>query len=82
MITGMHALIYARDAEKARTFFRDVLGWPHVDAGHGWLIFALPPSEAGVHPPMAGMDDADEFRRALPTNRLDRRCNLIERPSD
>lgn len=50
MITGVHALIYAHDAEKVRAFFRDVLDWPFVDAGHGWLIFALPPAEVGVHP--------------------------------
>ena len=54
MINGMHALIYARDAEKARAFFRDVLGFEHVDAGHGWLIFALPPAEVGIHPVMEG----------------------------
>lgn len=50
MINGVHALIYAKDAEKARAFLRDVLGFRAVDAGHGWLIFALPPAELGVHP--------------------------------
>ncbi len=50
MINGMHALIYAKNAEKARAFFRDVLEWPHVDAGRGWLIFALPPGEIAAHP--------------------------------
>jgi len=50
MITGVHALIYTKDAEKDRAFFRDVLGFPTVDAGEGWLIFALPPGEMGVHP--------------------------------
>jgi catechol 2,3-dioxygenase-like lactoylglutathione lyase family enzyme len=50
MITGLHALIYAKDAEKARAFFRDVLGFESVDAGHGWLIFAMPPAELGIHP--------------------------------
>lgn len=50
MINGVHALIYASDADKVRAFFRDVLGFPAVDAGHGWLIFALPPAELGVHP--------------------------------
>ncbi|MCU1261417.1 MAG: Glyoxalase-like domain protein [Bryobacterales bacterium] len=50
MINAVHAVIYTKDAEAARAFFRDVLGLPHVDAGHGWLIFALPPAEMGVHP--------------------------------
>jgi predicted enzyme related to lactoylglutathione lyase len=50
MITAVHTLIYADDAEAARAFFRDVLGWPHVDAGAGWLIFKTGPSELGVHP--------------------------------
>jgi catechol 2,3-dioxygenase-like lactoylglutathione lyase family enzyme len=50
MIIGMHALIYTRDAAADRAFFRHVLGFPHVDAHDGWLIFALPPAELGVHP--------------------------------
>lgn len=50
MLIGTHVLIYAKDADKARRFFRDVLGFPHVNAGHGWLIFTLPPSEVGFHP--------------------------------
>jgi predicted enzyme related to lactoylglutathione lyase len=50
MINAVHAVIYTKDAEAARAFFRDVLGLPNVDAGHGWLIFALPPAEMGVHP--------------------------------
>ena len=50
MITGMHAILYSKDAERDRAFLRDVLEFPHVDAGHGWLIFALPPSEIAVHP--------------------------------
>jgi catechol 2,3-dioxygenase-like lactoylglutathione lyase family enzyme len=50
MITGMHAIIYSRDAEADRAFFRDVLGFPAVDAGGGWLIFAAPPSELACHP--------------------------------
>ena len=50
MITGVHALIYTDDAEKVRAFFRDVLDAPFVDAGQGWLIFALPPAELGIHP--------------------------------
>jgi catechol 2,3-dioxygenase-like lactoylglutathione lyase family enzyme len=50
MITGTHAIIYADDADKARSFFRDVLGLPNVDAHGGWLIFQLPPAELGIHP--------------------------------
>jgi catechol 2,3-dioxygenase-like lactoylglutathione lyase family enzyme len=50
MITGVHGIIFSPDAEAARAFFRDVLGFPSVDAGGGWLIFALPPAELGVHP--------------------------------
>ncbi len=50
MINGVHALIYTRDAEGVRAFFRDVLKFPSVDAGHGWLIFGLPPAELGIHP--------------------------------
>lgn len=50
MITGAHAILYSQDADADRAFLRDVLGFPHVDAGHGWLIFALPPAEVAVHP--------------------------------
>lgn len=50
MITGTHAVLYAEDATAARAFLRDVLGLPYVDAHDGWLIFALPPAELGVHP--------------------------------
>ena len=50
MINGAHIIIYSRDAEADRAFFRDVLEYPHVDAGHGWLIFKLPPTEIAVHP--------------------------------
>jgi hypothetical protein len=50
MITGVHAIIYSKQADAVRTFFRDTLGQPSVDAGRGWLIFALPPAELGIHP--------------------------------
>ena len=49
-ITGTHAIIYSTDAEADRRFFQDVLGLRSVDAGGGWLIFALPPAELAVHP--------------------------------
>jgi hypothetical protein len=50
MISGIHAIIYSKDAERLRYFFRDVLELPPVDAGRGWLIFALPPAELAAHP--------------------------------
>ncbi|HZN84646.1 MAG TPA: extradiol dioxygenase [Mycobacterium sp.] len=50
MITGAHVILYSRDADADRAFFRDVLQYPHVDAGGGWLIFKLPPGEVAVHP--------------------------------
>lgn len=50
MINGVHLLLYSGDPEADRVFFRDVLGFGSVDAGEGWLIFALPPAELGIHP--------------------------------
>jgi catechol 2,3-dioxygenase-like lactoylglutathione lyase family enzyme len=50
VISGAHVIVYSKDAEADRVFFRDVLGLASVDAGHGWLIFALPPAEAAFHP--------------------------------
>ena len=50
MIFGAHVILYSKDAEADRAFLRDLLGFSSVDAGHGWLIFALPPAEAAVHP--------------------------------
>lgn len=54
MITGAHIILYSQDADADRAFLRDALGFDHVDAGDGWLIFALPPSEVAVHPAEAG----------------------------
>jgi hypothetical protein len=50
MISGAHIVIYSKDPEADRVFFRDVLKFFTVDAGHGWLIFQLPPAEAAFHP--------------------------------
>lgn len=50
MINAIHAVMYTRNPEAIRAFFRDVLEFPSVDAGRGWLIFALPPAELGIHP--------------------------------
>lgn len=49
-IIGAHVLLYTSEPDALRATFRDVFGWKHVDAGEGWLIFALPPAELGVHP--------------------------------
>ena len=50
MITGLHAIMFSPQAEKVRAFLADVLNLPAVDAGGGWLIFAMPPAELAVHP--------------------------------
>ena len=50
MIDGAHFLIFSKNPDADRAFFRDVLKFRSVDAGHGWLIFALPPAEVAVHP--------------------------------
>jgi|SRR5688572_21632560 len=60
MITGTHAILFAKKAEATRKFLRDVLKMKSVDAGGGWLIFALPPAELGVHP---ADDDGKEFHQ-------------------
>ena len=59
MITGAHSVLYSKDPEADCAFFRDVLKLSNVDAGGGWLIFALPPAEVAVHP--ADRDDRHEL---------------------
>jgi predicted enzyme related to lactoylglutathione lyase len=70
MIAGTHVLIYAEDAAATRAFLRDIFDWENVDAGDGWLIFALPPTELGVHP-------ADDGRPSG-THALSLMCHDIE----
>ena len=73
MFNGAHVVLYSQNAEADRAFFRDVLGLSHVDVGGGWLIFALPPSEAAFHPHENSgahelylmCDDLDAARRKL-----------------
>src|ERR1700748_2187338 len=67
MIDGGHVILYSRDAEADKAFIRDVLKFKHVDAGHGWLIFKLPPSEIAVHP----SDENDMHEFYLMTDDLD-----------
>ena len=50
MINGSHVILFSQDPDADRAFFADVLGLSHVDAGGGWLIFAVPPAEAAMHP--------------------------------
>jgi hypothetical protein len=59
MITGAHSIIYSKDPAADRAFLRDVLRFPNVDGGDGWLISGLPPSEVAVHP--AEKNDVHEF---------------------
>lgn len=70
MITGIHALIYSPDAARVRALLRDVIGWPAVDAGGGWPIFALPPAEVAVHP----VDDAGD----APSQELYLMCDNLD----
>ncbi len=59
MIIGAHSILYSKDPEADRAFLRDVLEFPSVDVGGGWLIFGLPPSEVAVHP--SRKNDVHEF---------------------
>lgn len=59
MINGAHSIIYSKNPDADRSFLRDVLRLPHVDVGHGWLIFGLPPAEVAVHP--SDKNDVQEF---------------------
>jgi hypothetical protein len=59
VITGAHSIIYSTDAEADRVFLRDVLQLTHVDVGHGWRIFGLPPAEVAIHP--SETNDLHEF---------------------
>jgi catechol 2,3-dioxygenase-like lactoylglutathione lyase family enzyme len=75
VISAVHALVYADDAEAARRFFRDVLGWPNVDAGGGWLIFKSGPSELGVHPTGGAPGSSDA---AVARHEISLMCHDIE----
>jgi hypothetical protein len=59
-INGLHGLLYTSEPEKLRAMLRDVFGFKHVDAGGGWLIFAMPPAEIGVHP-----DEGDNYESGI-----------------
>ena len=83
MMTGAHVILFSADAEADRAFVRDHLGFDHVDAGGGWLIFKLPPSELAFHPASGGAttefylmcdDVEDEIARLTG---LGRKCDPI-----
>ncbi len=84
MIQGAHIIIYSKDAEADRAFFREVLKQPHLDAGQGWLIFALPPAELAVHPADENdrhelyftCDDLQAFVKAMAAARV--ACSPVE----
>jgi hypothetical protein len=75
MITGAHSILYSTNPDADRVFLRDVVGLPHVDVGHGWLIFGLPPAEIAVHPSEKNgthelyfmCDDVEAFVAAMTT---------------
>jgi predicted enzyme related to lactoylglutathione lyase len=75
LISGAHVLIYTRDAEADRAFFRDVLRLDSVDSGGGWLIFALPPSELALHP----TQDVDEHELYLLCDDIEATATELER---
>jgi catechol 2,3-dioxygenase-like lactoylglutathione lyase family enzyme len=85
MINAVHSILFARDADAARTFFADVLGLESVDAGGGWLIFALPPAELAVHPAEQASHElylmTDDLSGALDQLRA-RGVAVISEPSD
>src|ERR1700743_993837 len=84
MITGAHSIIYSSDSNADLDFFKNVLKFPNVDAGHGWLIFGLPPSEIAIHPSKENglhefyllCDDINSFVEEMSANKII--CSTIE----
>ncbi len=84
MIIGGHSIIYSANAEADRAFLRDVLRLTHVDVGHGWLIFGLPPAELAVHPAVANnhhefyfmCDDVKAFVSEMSRHNID--CSAVK----
>jgi hypothetical protein len=75
MITGFHTIIYSDDPSATRRFFDEVLRWPSLDAGGGWLIFRTPPGELGVHPTS---EDAGERWSGVPFHQASLMCDDLE----
>ena len=84
MITGAHSIIYSKNAEADKRFFRDVLKFTNADVGDGWLIFGLPPGEVAIHPSDENdhhelylmCDDIKEFIREMA--KLNIACSEIQ----
>jgi hypothetical protein len=74
VITGFHTIVYSEDPEATRRFFREVLRWPSLDAGGGWLIFKTPPGELGVHPTA---EDSNERWATVPFHQATLMCDDI-----
>jgi catechol 2,3-dioxygenase-like lactoylglutathione lyase family enzyme len=79
VIAGAHTIIFAEDAEAARAFFRDVLGFRAVDAGEGWLIFALPPGELAFHPGPGWGQAVGQHEMFLMCHDIERAVGELER---
>jgi len=77
-ITGAHVLLYTSQPEELRAVLRDVFGWEHVDAHDGWLIFALPPAELGVHPAESSSHELTLMCNDLDATVADLRAKGIE----
>ena len=77
MIIGAHFLLHSNAADADRAFFRDVLGFPHIDAGGGWFIFALPPAEAAIHP-MEGSASTNDAGHPLSGGALYLMCDDLQ----
>jgi hypothetical protein len=86
MLIGSHSIIYSKNPEADRAFLRDVLKLTHVDVGHGWLIFGLPPSEVAVHPGEKNnvhefylmVDDVEGFIAEMKKNKI--ACGPVQNP--
>jgi hypothetical protein len=78
MITGAHSIIYSKNPDTDRVFFRDILKFPNVDVGEGWLIFGLPPAEIAIHPSKKDnihelflmCDDIKQFTREMKKHKI------------
>jgi hypothetical protein len=86
MLIGSHSIIYSKNPDADREFLRDVLKLTHVDVGHGWLIFGLPPSEVAVHPGEKNnehefylmCDDVEGFIAEMKKNKIT--CGPVQNP--